>query len=130
MKRFLLGTALAVALAGSAAAASAADLTPQKVGTLQVELKNVTDAYRGSKIIGSSVTNEQNENVGKVDDLLIGRTDNVLYAVISVGGFLGVGSKLVVVPYASLRYGDDKLVIPGGTKDALKALPEFKYASS
>jgi hypothetical protein len=46
-----------------------------------------------------------------------------------VGGFLGLGTKYVVVPFMSLKIIDKKMVLPGGTKDALKALPEFKYAS-
>jgi hypothetical protein len=50
------------------------------------------------------------------------------FAVLSVGGFLGMGTKYVVVPYTSLQVRDKKMVLPGATKDSLKALPEFKYA--
>jgi hypothetical protein len=128
MKKLLMSTAIALSLATGAAIA--ADLTPQKVGTLNVELKNVTDAWRGSKIIGAAVTNENNDSIGKIDDLLIGRSDSVLYAVLSVGGFLGMGNKMVVVPYTSLKVSGDKFIVPGGSKDALKALPEFKYQTS
>jgi hypothetical protein len=39
-----------------------------------------------------------------------------------------MGTKLVIVPYASLKLGD-KLVLPGGSKDGLSSLPEFKYAT-
>ena len=49
---------------------------------------------------------------------------------LSVGGFLGMGNKLVVLPYEQLKTMDNKIMLPGATKDALKALPEFKYASS
>jgi hypothetical protein len=48
--------------------------------------------------------------------------------VLSVGGFLGLGTKYVVVPFGSLHIQDKKVVLPGATKDALKALPEFKYS--
>jgi hypothetical protein len=47
--------------------------------------------------------------------------------VLSVGGFLGVGTKYVVVPYSSLQVHDKKMILPGATKDSLKALPEFRY---
>ena len=48
-----------------------------------------------------------------------------------MGGFLGVGNKLVAVPFDSLRtVKEERLMLPGATKDALKALPEFKYAKS
>ena len=44
------------------------------------------------------------------------------------GGFLGIGDKLVVLPYEQLKAMDRKIVMPGATKDALKDLPTFKYA--
>ncbi len=49
---------------------------------------------------------------------------------LSVGGFLGLGDRLVVVPYDSLKMAANKIMLPGATKEALKALPEFKYARS
>ena len=55
--------------------------------------------------------------------------DRTAYVVLSVGGFLGVGNKLVALPYEAIRKTDEKLIMPGATKDALKSLPEFKYAS-
>jgi hypothetical protein len=48
-------------------------------------------------------------------------------AVLSVGGFLGMGTKYVVVPFNSLQVKDKKMVFPGATVDSLKALREFKY---
>ena len=47
---------------------------------------------------------------------------------LSVGGFLGMGTKYVVVPYSSLQVREKKMMLPGATKNFLKALPEFKYA--
>jgi hypothetical protein len=51
----------------------------------------------------------------------------VPYAILSVGGFLGMGDKLVAIPMNMLQIVPDKIVLAGGTKDALKQLPEFKY---
>ena len=48
---------------------------------------------------------------------------------LSIGGFLGIDTRLIVVPYDSLKLVDNKIVLPGGTKDTLKMLPEFKYAA-
>ena len=48
---------------------------------------------------------------------------------LSIDGFLGMDSHLIVVPYDSLNLIDNKIVLPGGTKDSLKMLPEFKYAA-
>jgi hypothetical protein len=49
--------------------------------------------------------------------------------VLSVGGFLGIGSHLVAVPYEQLKVVDKKLVLQGGSKESLRMLPELKYAN-
>lgn len=123
--------ALAVAAAASGIAlqpAIAADAVPQTVQLAKVDVTSVSAGYRASKIIGSSVVNDANDTIGTVDDLLVSPDGKETFAVLSVGGFLGMGSKLVVVPYSSLKPGEH-IVLPGGTKDGLTALPEFKYAT-
>jgi PRC-barrel domain len=116
---------LAGALAGSALSQGA----PQTVALVKVDPQTVATGYRSSKVVGASVVNEANETVGAIDDLIVTPTERVPYAILSVGGFLGMGTKYVVVPFSSLQMQDKKIVLPGGTKDALKALPEFKYNS-
>ncbi len=86
--------------------------------------------YRTSQIVGSNVINDSNETIGKIDDLLVDPTNKVLFAILSVGGFLGMGKDLVAIPFNTLQVTDDKIVLPGGTKDALAALHEFKYSAS
>jgi uncharacterized protein YrrD len=75
------------------------------------------------------VVNDKNEKIGTIDDVIIGRGDTVLFAVLSVGGFLNLGSHLVVMPFSSLTIDDAgrKITLPGATKEALKNLPEFHY---
>ena len=51
------------------------------------------------------------------------------YVVLSIGGFLGMGSHMVIVAYDSLKFTDNKAMLPGGTKEGLKMLPEFKYTA-
>ena len=80
-------------------------------------------------MVGSGVVNENNETIGKIDDLLVSRDGKQPYAVLSIGGFLGVGNHFVVVPYDTLRFADNKVMLPGGTKEGLKKLTEFKYAT-
>jgi hypothetical protein len=92
-------------------------------------------AARASKVIGSSVYNDGDEKVGSVDDLLIGK-DGSMKAVLSVGGFLGMGSKYVEVPYANLTFGntqkdgDNRVVLKGATKESLKSQPAYEYYKS
>jgi PRC-barrel domain len=103
--------------------------TPQTVELVKVDVQKLAAGYRASKVIGSSVVNDANETIGKIDDLLISSDGKQPYAVLSVGGFLGMGTRLVVVPYDTLKFADNKVVLPGGTKEGLKMLPEFKYAT-
>lgn len=102
---------------------------PQTVRIEHVDVQKVAAGYRSSKIVGSSVINEANETIGKVDDLLVEPSNKIPYAVLSVGGFLGMGERLVVVPFGILKITGNRVLLPGGTKDELKVLPEFKYAS-
>jgi sporulation protein YlmC with PRC-barrel domain len=85
---------------------------------------------RASKVVGASVYNDQNQKIGSVDDVLIGSNDGVSGVVLSVGGFLGMDSKLVEVPYSKIQVNGDKLVMSGATKDDLTRLPEYKYKSN
>ena len=84
--------------------------------------------YRASKILHSHVYNKKGERIGKIDDFIIGSEKDVTFAIIAVGGFLGLGEKLVAVPAVLLEKNDKKqLVLPNAEKDDLKALPEFKF---
>ena len=104
--------------------------TPQTVQLTKVDVVRVATGFRASKIIGASVVNDAGDTVGKVDDVIIGEAGKSPFVVLAVGGFLGIGDKLVVLPYEQLKTMDRKIVMPGATKDALKDLPTFKYASN
>src|SRR5450759_1865224 len=101
---------------------------PQAVEITKVDVQKVAAGYRASKVIGSSVLNDANQTIGKIDDLLVTRDGKEPYAVLSVGGFLGMGIRMVVIRYDSLKFADNKIVLPGGTKDGLKMLPAFQYS--
>lgn len=71
-------------------------------------LQKTADGWRSSRIVGATVYNDKNDDIGTVDDLLVGPDGKVTKAVISVGGFLGMGSKLVSVPYSQLQFQEQK----------------------
>jgi hypothetical protein len=123
----LAGAAVLAASLGGPAYSQGA---PQTVTLMKVDPASLATGYRTSKVVGSTVINETNENVGTIDDLIVTPSDKVPFAVLSVGGFLGMGTKYVVVPFTSLQVKDKQMVLPGATKDSLKALPEFKYNTS
>jgi sporulation protein YlmC with PRC-barrel domain len=83
---------------------------------------------RASKLVGASVYNDQNQSIGSINDVLLSDADRKAgTAVISVGGFLGMDSKLVSVPFDELKIQDNKVVMPGATKASLESMPDFKY---
>jgi len=129
MKRVMvLASAVVIGIAVLSGGARAQG-TPQTVELVKVDVQKLAAGYRASKVIGSSVVNDANETIGKIDDLLVSSDGKQPYAVLSVGGFLGMGTRLVVVPYETLKFADNKVILPGGTKEGLKMLPEFKYAT-
>jgi hypothetical protein len=122
----VVAAAVGIGLSGAPAFAQG---QPQTVMTMKVDPQSLATGYRTSKVVGSTVVNEANDTVGTIDDLIVTPGEKVPFAVLSVGGFLGMGTKYVVVPYSSLQVNNKKMVLPGATKESLKALPEFKYAS-
>jgi sporulation protein YlmC with PRC-barrel domain len=74
--------------------------------------------WRASKLVGLSVYNAKNENVGSIGDLLTDKSGSIKAAVISVGGFLGVGSRLVAVPFDKVKFSTEPVAytgVAGGT---------------
>ena len=126
-KTMLLASAAIIGVMLLAAHANAQGV-PQSVEITKVDVQKVAAGYRASKVVGSSVVNDANQTIGKIDDLLVTRDGKEPYAVLSVGGFLGIGTRLVVIHYDSLKFADNKIVLPGGTKDGLKMLPAFQYS--
>jgi hypothetical protein len=64
-----------------------------------------------------------------IDDLIVTPSERVPFAVLSVGGFLGVGAKFVVVPFSALEVHDKQILLRDATKESLKSPPEFKYSN-
>jgi hypothetical protein len=126
-QRMLLASAGMIGI-GLIAAQAKAQGVPQSVEIAKVDVQKVAAGYRASKVIGSNVLNDANETIGRIDDLLVTRDGKEPYAVLSVGGFLGMGTHMVVVRYDSLKFADNKIVLPGGSKDGLRMLPAFQYS--
>jgi sporulation protein YlmC with PRC-barrel domain len=89
-------------------------------------VKSGAGENRASQIIGKTVTNSMDQKIGTVDDLVISRDGHSVRAVLSVGGFLGIGDKLVSVPFTDIKRKADALVLDR-TADQLKRQPAYKY---
>lgn len=94
---------------------------------LSVATVKLDSGVRVSKIVGATVYGSDTKDLGTINDLVMTKDDQVTLAVVSVGGFLGVGSKLVAFPYKQLKQDGDRLTLPGVTADTLNAMPSFEY---
>jgi sporulation protein YlmC with PRC-barrel domain len=99
------------------------------LGVTVTELQEVTKGWSVKRtILGQPVYNDNKERVGTVDDLIVTPEKAISYAIVNAGGFLGLAKHNVAIPVSQFKLVDNKLVLPGATKEALKASPEFQYA--
>ena len=99
------------------------------LGVAAADISEVTLGWSAKRqILGKAVFNDRSQRIGTIDDLIIAGDKAVSYAIIGAGGFLGVDRHDVAVP-VWLKQQAGKLVLPGATKEALNASPEFEYAS-
>ena len=88
-----------------------------------------TTGYRASKLLKSNVYNQDGEKIGSIDDFIVGGENEVSFAIISVGGFLGMGDRLVAIPAKLFTSNKEhKVVLAKASKEDLEALPAFQYA--
>jgi sporulation protein YlmC with PRC-barrel domain len=126
--------AAALLLAGAFCAAGPA--TAQVAGgstTVGVSVTESTQLALGwsvkKTLLGKTIYNEQGDKVGEVEDLIIAPDRNVSYVIVGAGGFIGIGQHDVAVPVTQIQNRGGKLVMPGASKDMLKAMPTFAYAT-
>lgn len=132
MQTAVIAAAIAMpglALAQTATPATPAPAAPAASAPMTGTQAAAVDARRASRIIGANIYNEENRSIGEVHDLMISASGTPPTAVLSVGGFLGIGERYVAIPLASLQWNSERnrWVLPGATVDSLKARPAFTY---
>jgi hypothetical protein len=82
-------------------------------------------------LIGKSVVNQQGDEVGEIEDVVMGTSDKEVQAVVAVGGFLGIGDKSIALSFDELQPGqeDNVLLTSGATVEELKQRPAYDEAS-
>jgi sporulation protein YlmC with PRC-barrel domain len=80
-------------------------------------------------LLGKTIYNDAGQKVGKVEDLIISPDANVSYVIVGAGGFVGIGRHDVAIPVTQIQDKAGKLVMPGATKDTIKGMPVFTYAT-
>ena len=108
-------------------AAKPKDQPPKEAPAASVTILSAREVHG---VLGRDVRSAANEDMGKIIDVIVDRSGEVRAAVIDFGGFLGVGSRKIVVEWNALRFGRvaDKTdsVSLELTKDQVKAAPEYK----
>lgn len=142
MKRMCGILAISVAsfatMAGASAQTPSGQTTPPVAGTAPLgvsvaEMEQVVVGWSAKRdLMGKTVMNDKKEKIGKIEDLIISPSGGqklpyASVAIIGVGGFLGVGRHDVAVPTEQIKIEGANLVLPGATKEALKAVPQFQY---
>jgi hypothetical protein len=133
MKASLLTTtALCIAALGFSHATTAA---PVNAAPPYVPMAAELGAYNGyllsTNITGSHIKNRANQDIGTVDNLVINPdTGRIRFAVLDVGGFLGIDTAKVVVPWGAIgleknKPGEAPTYIIDATKDRLEKAPKF-----
>jgi sporulation protein YlmC with PRC-barrel domain len=95
-----------------------------------------------SSLTGTGITNSKGENLGDLKDLMIDlRSGSIAYAVVSFGGFLGMGNKLFAMPWEAFTVDEknEKLIVnidkkvledaPGFDKDNWPKNPDRDFIS-
>jgi sporulation protein YlmC with PRC-barrel domain len=102
--------------------------SPAPLGRSMIPASRLTQVQKASSLVGMPVNNLQDENLGKVENLLIDiASGRVVAVVVSSGGFLGIGDELSAVPPTALRFGPGRELLQlDTTKDALAAAPHFR----
>ena len=84
------------------------------------------DEIRASKLIGSSVYDVQNRNIGSVKDVVLNRNGNVDAVVVDVGSFLGMGGKYVAIPLSDIKADNNRLTLDR-TKEQLQQMATYEF---
>ena len=107
------------------------DVNPNTKETVEAAARTSYITWKASDLIGTAVKTPAGVELGDIKELAIDTQGNVCYAVLSVGGFLGMGDRLVAVPWSLLKFSvtgeknEKALITLESTQEQLKGAPEF-----
>jgi len=122
---------VSVLMATAPLAYAQSNMAPRTTATATNPAENAiqSDQFRASKMIGSTVYDVQNRDIGKVEDLVIDKGGRVSSAVVDVGTFLGMGGKYVAVPLIAIKTDNNRLTLDM-TKDQLKQAQSYQLENT
>lgn len=87
-------------------------------------------AMSAAELIGSDLYGPDNDSIGEIEDVVVTADNKPSYALVSYGGFLGMGEERAAVPVSALRVSPDNYVFVNMSGDQLKAAPTLKRGTS
>jgi len=89
--------------------------------------KHSEEIVRTSDVIGQKVLNAQRDNIGTIEEIVLGKVEGeARYAVLSFGGILGLGDKLFAIPWKLVSYSpEDEAFILNVSKERLESANGF-----
>jgi sporulation protein YlmC with PRC-barrel domain len=115
MKSVAAGVAGCILLASTAFAAETSTTTTTSTTRSDTTAASYHGDWRASKLVGVKVYNDNNENVGSINDLLTDKSGTIKAIVIGVGGFLGMGEHLVAVSFDKVKFSDQPVAYTGAS---------------
>ncbi|MBN3760544.1 PRC-barrel domain-containing protein [Burkholderia sp. Ac-20365] len=110
-------------------ASSPSQANPQGAGIVGIGVGDGPgpDVMAASSLEGTKVITADGEHVGKISDIMLDvRSGRIAYAVLSEGGFLGMGTALHAIPWSALTLNvDEKVLLVGLMADEIKNSPGF-----
>jgi sporulation protein YlmC with PRC-barrel domain len=84
-----------------------------------------SDAIRAKTVIGTTVQDAAGEKIGTIEDIVLDKlSNNIVFAIVGFGGFLGMGEKYHPIPWSSLRYDErEGGYVVNFTREVLEAAP-------
>jgi hypothetical protein len=99
------------------------------LGVTVIQLRAIVAGWSAKKdVLGKHVQNDHGEDLGAIEDIILTQPNEASYEIIGVGGFLGIAERLVAIPTRQLKIEGNHFVLPGATKDVLRAMPPFVYS--
>jgi PRC-barrel domain len=128
MRQVLYAGLVALLVAPVATNVCAQTAGETKLGVTVVERDDIINGWSVKRqLLGQDVYNDKDEKIGKIEDIIIGRNRAASYGIVSAGGFLGIGAHDVAIPAGQFQMKNDKILLPGATKEQIRAMPPFEY---
>jgi sporulation protein YlmC with PRC-barrel domain len=128
MSKIFMTGAVALALAAAMPAYAQTSTTRDTRPAITAATPNTMiqpDELRATKILGSTVYDVQNRNIGGVKDLILGKDGKVDAVILDVGSFLGMGGKYVAIPLSDIKTDNNRLTLDR-TKEQLQQMAEYR----